>query len=109
MPPYTAADLIRTVVLYLHHESPQTEAELSVLRNAAPNQKNIRKNTSWTSLKRPPWEQKKSGRCRDVLNKSQSMDFFVRRDKKISDRRREVAISEGSNVPTTERLGNLTI
>ena len=37
------------------------------------------------------------------------MDFFVRRDKKISSRRREVAISEGSTVPTTERLGNLTI
>ena len=37
------------------------------------------------------------------------MDFFVRRDKKISGRRREVAISEGSNEPTTERLVNLTI
>ena len=37
------------------------------------------------------------------------MDFFVRRGKKISDRCREVAIAEGSTVPTTESLGNLTI
>ena len=40
MPSYTAADLIRTVILYLHDETPQAEAELPVPRNAAPNQKN---------------------------------------------------------------------
>ena len=36
----TAADLIRTVMQYLLDETPQTEPELPVPRNAAPNQKN---------------------------------------------------------------------
>ena len=40
MPSYTAADLIRTVTLYLHDETPKREAELPVPKNVAPNQKN---------------------------------------------------------------------
>lgn len=40
MPSYTAADFIRTVMPYLHDETPQTEAELPVPGNAAPDQKN---------------------------------------------------------------------